>query len=93
MSSNLYKSGATCIKEEAARVIDSDALMAQKAAFIARMTPKPADKDGFAQGLSADVLDVLTTEEPDADVSGEGEKIRMTRPRHRPYPKAPLRRN
>lgn len=86
MSSNLYKSGATCIKEEAARVIDSDALMAQKAAALARITPRPADKDGFAQGLSADVLDVLTAEDADAGTSAEGEQHADEAP---PVPKGP----
>lgn len=89
MSSNLYKSGATCIKEEAARVIDSDALMAQKAAALARITPRPADKDGFAQGLSADVLDVLTAEDADADASGDGEQHADEAPKAPPVPKGP----
>lgn len=89
MSSNLYKSGATCIKEEAARVIDSDALMAQKAAALARITPRPADKDGFAQGLSADVLDVLTAEDADAGTSAEGEQHADEAPKAPPVPKGP----
>ncbi len=89
MSSNLYKSGATCIKEEAARVIDSDALMAQKAAALARITPRPADKDGFAQGLSADVLDVLTAEDADAGTSAEGEQHADEAPKASPVPKGP----
>ena len=89
MSSNLYKSGATCIKEEAARVIDSDALMAQKAAALARITPRPADKDGFAQGLSADVLDVLTAEDADAGTSVEGEQYADEVPKAPPVPKGP----
>lgn len=89
MSSNLYKSGATCIKEEAARVIDSDALMAQKAAALARITPRPADKDGFAQGLSADVLDVLTAEDADAGTSAEGEQHADEASKAPPVPKGP----
>ena len=89
MSSNLYKSGATCIKEEAARAIDSDALMAQKAAALARITPRPADKDGFAQGLSADVLDVLTAEDADAGTSAEGEQHADEAPKAPPVPKGP----
>lgn len=63
MSSNLFKSGITCIKEEAARVIDSDALMAQRTEAYGRTMPKPPDKDGFSQGFAADVLDVLTADE------------------------------
>lgn len=76
MSSNLFKSGITYIKEEAARVIDSDALMAQKTELYGRTMPKPPDKDGFSQGFAADVLDVLTTDEAELTaeeipVSGE----------------------
>lgn len=51
------------------RVIDSNALMAQKLSTPVpkRITPKPEDKDGFSVGLSADVLEVLTEDPEVAD--------------------------
>lgn len=53
--------------QEDTRVIDSNALMAQKLSTPApqKLMPKPEDKDGFSAGLSADVLEVLM-EDPDA---------------------------
>ncbi|HKM35818.1 MAG TPA: FliH/SctL family protein [Lachnospiraceae bacterium] len=64
MSSNLFKRGATYIKNEEVRVIDTNALLAEK---ISRMTgnrivPMPPQDDGFAQGLSAEVLNVIPGE-------------------------------
>lgn len=64
MSSNLLKRGATCIKTEEARLIDTNALLAEK---IGRRTgkkivPMPPQSDGFAQGLAAEVLDVVPGE-------------------------------
>lgn len=70
MSSNLYKRGFTVIREEDAKIIDSNALMAKKIekANLVRVVPKPAGEDGFAQGLAADVLDVLTEDEEEGSV-------------------------
>lgn len=61
MSSNLLKRGYTCVMQEDTRIIDSNALMAQKLSTPApkKLVPKPEDKDGFSAGLSADVLEVL----------------------------------
>ncbi len=54
--------------QEDARVIDSNALMAQKLSTPApkKIMPKAEDKDGFSAGLAADVLEVLM-EDPEAD--------------------------
>lgn len=65
MSSNLFKRGVTCLKEEETRVIDSNALLEKITS--ARIIPKPADEDGFSSGLSADVLDVLTADEEEQE--------------------------
>ena len=53
--------------QEDTRIIDSNALMAQKLSTPApkKLVPKPEDKDGFSAGLSADVLEVLM-DDPDA---------------------------
>lgn len=58
MYSNLLKRGATVLKEENTRVIDSNALIEKKLGNVegGRLTPMPADRDGFSRGLSADVL-------------------------------------
>ena len=70
MSNNLYKGIFTVLKEDDTRVIDSDALIEKKLSQIAqtvkssdRMEPKPADKDGFSEGLSAEILDGLLSED------------------------------
>ena len=82
MASNLYKRGFTVLKEEDTRIIDSNATAAKKIekASVMRMVPQPKDKDGFAEGLSADILDVLTGEEEEGNVlhaasQEEGEDI------------------
>lgn len=77
MSSNLYKRGYMVVKEDEARIIDSNARIAKKIEIIhaSRMVPKSEDSDGFSQGLAADVLDVLTTDEEENGVipaSGNG---------------------
>ena len=53
--------------QEDTRIIDSNALMAQKLSTPApkKLVPKAEDKDGFSAGLAADVLEVLM-EDPDA---------------------------
>lgn len=76
--SNLYKRGVTIVKEEDARIIDSNALMEKKLGRSSanKITPMPADEDGFSKGLSADVLDVLTSdvgEQADVRTSGDAE--------------------
>lgn len=70
MSSNLYKGFFTVLNEDEKRVIDSDALIEKKLSQIAqtvkssdRMEPKPADRDGFSEGLSAQILDGLFSDE------------------------------
>lgn len=65
LSNNLLKRGFTSWKEEDTRIIDSNALVAKKIGKtgVNRITPMPEDKDGFARGLSADVLEVLPKEE------------------------------
>ncbi|MCH5274818.1 MAG: hypothetical protein J1E65_03170 [Lachnospiraceae bacterium] len=60
MSSNLYKRGYTLVSQEETRIIDSNALIAAKIAKVpvsrAGVSIAPPDKDGFSQGLSAQVL-------------------------------------
>lgn len=53
------------MREEETRIIDSNVLLAKKVgkAAVNRIAPMPEDEDGFARGLSADVLDVLTDED------------------------------
>jgi len=55
------------VVQDDTRIIDSNALMAQKLSTPApkKLMPKPEDRDGFSAGLSADVLEVLM-EDPDA---------------------------
>ena len=79
MSNNLYKGIFTVLKEDDARVIDSDALIEKKLSQIVqtvksseRMEPKPADEDGFSEGLSAQILDGLLSEE-EGETEAEGE--------------------
>lgn len=69
MSSNLYKRGFTCIKEDDARIIDSNALLAKKMSVkpAGKITPGPVDGDGFSTGLSADVIDVLTADSEETE--------------------------
>lgn len=76
MSSNLLKRGYTCIAQEDTRIIDSNTLLAQKLSTPApkKLMPKPEDKDGFAAGLSADILEVLTE---DTEGAAEGAKEEM----------------
>lgn len=83
MSSNLYKRGYMVVKDDEARIIDSNARIAKKIEIIhaSKMVPKPEDKDGFSQGLAADVLDVLTTDEEENNVipaSGNAGAVRST---------------
>lgn len=60
MSSNLYKRGYTLVNQEETRIIDSNALVAQKIgkipAPVIRQGMAPPDENGFSQGLSAEVL-------------------------------------
>ncbi len=76
MSSNLLKRGATCLKTEEARVIDSNALMAERISMRRekRIVPMPPQEDGFSQGLSAEVLEVLSEEE-DVDAVTASEPV------------------
>lgn len=72
--SNLYKSAGISLTMDTPRVIDSNALAEALAAERLeapkdnggkRTVPLPADKDGFSQGLSAEILDNLTGEAED----------------------------
>ena len=81
MSSNLYKRGYTFVKAEEARIIDSNALVAEKIGKIPAGKPvvrvMPPDEDGFSQGLSAEVLSdeelaALTGETAEAAEDGTG---------------------
>lgn len=81
MSSNLYKRGYTLVNEEETRIIDSNALVAQKIGKIPvpviRQAAAPPDESGFSQGLSAAVLseeelEALTGEAADRN-GAEGE--------------------
>ncbi|MGN1147447.1 MAG: FliH/SctL family protein [Lachnospiraceae bacterium] len=76
MYSNLYKRGVTVVSKEDTRIIDSNALMAKKLAKnnTGRLTPMPADEDGFSKGLSAEVLDVLTSDVGEQISDGEMQK-------------------
>lgn len=60
MSSNLYKRGYTLVNEQEARIIDSNALIAQKIGknpvSVVRQGMAPPDESGFSRGLSAEVL-------------------------------------
>lgn len=68
--SNLYKSAGISLAADTPRVIDSNALAAERAAAEKalaekesrekRTVPLPEDEDGFSQGLSAVILDNLT---------------------------------
>lgn len=85
MSSNLYKRGYTFVKEEEARIIDSNALIAEKIGKIPVSRPsvrvKPPDGDGFSQGLAAEVLSdeelAALTGEPVSQESAEDEADAM----------------
>ncbi len=70
MSSNLYKRGYMVVKEDEARIIDSNARIAKKIEIIhaSKIEPKPMDSDGFSQGFSADVLDVLTADDGEGNI-------------------------
>lgn len=81
--SNLYKSAGVSLVVDAPRVIDSNALVEALAAAqppVAkpdggkRTVPMPADKDGFSQGLSAEILDSLT------GASEDGQEAEQTAP-------------
>ena len=68
--SNLYKSAGISLAADTPRVIDSNALaaeradeekaLAEKESREKRTVPLPEDEDGFSQGLSAVILDNLT---------------------------------
>lgn len=85
--SNLYKSFGISMDTDAPRVIDSNALADALAAErekarremddSRRLTPLPADEDGFSQGLSAEILDSLTgaaENVPDGGQAPEGQE-------------------
>lgn len=69
LSNYLYKRGYTCVKSEEARVIDTNALMAEKLSGKGgnHITPAAAEEDGFQRGLAADVLDIM----PEDEILGE----------------------
>lgn len=78
--SNLYKSAGISLTVDTPRVIDSNALAEALAAERLeavkdnggkRTVPLPADKDGFSQGLSAEILDNLTGESEDGREAGQ----------------------
>lgn len=79
MSSNLYKRGYTLVNEEETRIIDSNALIAEKIGKIPVSRPvarmAPPDEDGFSQGLSAEVLstEALAALTGEMDEGAEGE--------------------
>lgn len=60
MSSNLYKRGYTFVNVEETRIIDSNALLAEKINKPPVNRPgarvMPPDEDGFSRGLAAEVL-------------------------------------
>lgn len=81
MSSNLYKRGYTFVNQEETRIIDSNALIAAKVGKApvsrASVSVAPPDKDGFSQGLPAEVLseealEALTGEAADYEGAEEG---------------------
>ncbi len=78
--SNLYKSAGISLVADAPRVIDSNALVEALAAEQPpatkidggkRTVPLPADKDGFSQGLSAEILEDLTGVSEDGPEAGQ----------------------
>ena len=78
--SNLYKSAGISLVVDAPRVIDSNALVealaaeqppAAKTDGGKRTVPLPADKDGFSQGLSAEILEGLTGVSEDGPEAGQ----------------------
>lgn len=78
--SNLYKSVGVSLVVDAPRVIDSNALVEALAAEQPpapkndggkRTVSLPADKDGFSQGLSAEILDSLTGVSEDGSEAGQ----------------------
>ena len=62
--SNLLKRIYTLVNEDA-RVIDSNTLAEEKISLNLpnMITPLPADEDGFAQGLAAEVLEIIPDED------------------------------
>ncbi|MDE6064462.1 MAG: hypothetical protein K2G20_07770 [Lachnospiraceae bacterium] len=78
--SNLYKSAGISLVVDTPRVIDSNALVEALAAEQPSVTkidggkrtvPLTADKDGFSQGLSAEILDSLTEASEDGPEAGQ----------------------
>jgi len=80
--SNLYKSAGISLAVDTPRVIDGNALAAEKVAAEKaivekesrekRTVPLPEDEDGFSQGLSAVILDNLTE---DLENGGEASAV------------------
>ena len=89
MSRNLLKRGATCLKTEETRVIDTNALLAKKINRQAgsRTIPMPPQEDGFSQGLSAEVLNVITGEnDHDTEVSEQIKGFHVASPEKKQEP-------
>ncbi len=61
--SNLYKQWLVRTEQDSARVINSDAILGDYLEKKNVKKPKPADKDGFRQGLEAAEVDTGTQEE------------------------------
>ncbi len=89
MSRNLLKRGATCLKTEETRVIDTNALLAKKInrQVGSRTIPMPPQEDGFSQGLSAEVLNVITGEnDHDTEVSEQIKGFHVASPEKKQEP-------
>lgn len=67
---NLFKRHYTLVEEDA-RVIDSNTLAEEKISMNLpnRITPLPADENGFSQGLAAEVLEIIPDDDGEAHMT------------------------
>ena len=77
--SNLYKQWGVAPKQEGARIINSNAIVAQKIEEMAKKMREQAGTevdftDGFSQGLGAENVEAIL-EEPQADPIEEAKEI------------------
>lgn len=72
--SNLFKRNYTLVDGDA-RVIDTNTLAEEKISMSLpnRLTPLPADEDGFSQGLAAEVLEIIPDEDGGEHMAGTPE--------------------
>ncbi len=75
MSSNLYKQSYTSIQEDDKRIIDTNALVAQRIAELAARMQQNREQGGFVAGIRAETVEELTANDDaellTADMGGE----------------------